>query len=204
MNSDGIVKILQDFPTGNLCNAHSQVNAMSAMISPLFEGARIAGPAKTAVIVPGQNAAIHRAVHTASRGEVLVVDGGANQSFGPFGDILATNCFNQGIVGAVIDSTIRDVADIKKMKFPVFCLGANPTATEKQQPGDIDVPVTCGGTRVRPGDIIVGDDDGVVVIPFEIAAVVADRVQVVAGRERQIKQKLADGMTTCEIFEISV
>jgi len=204
MNNDGIVKALQDFPTGNLCNAHSEVKAMSAMISPLFEGARIAGPAKTAVIVPGQNAAIHRAVHTANRGQVLVVDGGANQSFGPFGDILATNCLNQGIIGAVIDSTIRDVADIKEMKFPVFCLGAHPAATAKRQPGNIDVPVTCGGIRVRPGDIIVGDDDGVVVIPFEIADVVAQCVQVVADREREIKQKLANGMTTCEIFEITV
>jgi 4-hydroxy-4-methyl-2-oxoglutarate aldolase len=83
-------------------------------------------------------------------------------------------------------------------------LGAHPAATAKQQPGNIDVPVTCGGARVRPGDIIVGDDDGVVVIPFEIADVVADRVQVVADREREIKQKLADGMTTCEIFEITV
>ena len=156
------------------------------------------------MIVPGQNAAIHRAVHTASRGQVLVVDGGSNQSFGPFGDILATNCLNQGIIGAVIDSTIRDVADIKKMKFPVFCLGAHPAATAKQEPGSIDVPVTCGGVRVCPGDIIVGDDDGVVVIPFEIADVVADRVQDVADREREIKQKLADGMTTCEIFEITV
>lgn len=90
------------------------------------------------------------------------------------------------------------------MKFPVFCLGAPPVATAKQQAGIVDVPVTCGGARVRPGDIIVGDDDGVVDIPFEIADVVADRVQVVVDREREIKQKLADGMATCEIFEIIV
>ena len=135
---------------------------------------------------------------------MLVVDGTADRGFGPFGDILATSCGNQGIVGAVIDSTIRDVADIKEMRFPVFCLGANPAATEKTAPGSIDVLVTCGGVRVRPGDIIVGDDDGVVVIPVEIAAEVADRVQIVAAREREIKQQLANGQTTCEIFEIAV
>ena len=129
---------------------------------------------------------------------------GANQSFGPFGDILATNCLNQGIIGAAIDSTIRNVADIKEMKFRVFRLGAHPAATAKQHAGNVDVPVTCGGARVRPGDIIVGDDDGVVVIPFEIADVVADRVQAVVDREREIKQKFADGMAICEIFEIFV
>ena len=177
---------------------------MSPTIKPLIEGARIAGPAKTAAITPGQNAAIHRAVRTANRGQVLVVDGGANRSFGPFGDILATSCRNQGVVGAVIDSTIRDVADIKEMQFPAYCLGANPTATAKIAPGAIDVYVTCGGVRVRPGDIIVGDDDGVVVIPAEIAGEVAERVQIVADREREIKHRLARGLTTCEIFEISI
>ncbi len=204
MDNAEIINILGAYPTGNLCNAHTDVRAMTATIKPLFEGSRIAGPAKTAVISPGQNAAIHRAVHTASCGQVLVVDGAADRGFGPFGDILATSCRNQGIVGAVIDTTIRDVADIKEMRFPVFCLGANPAATEKTAPGSIDVLVTCGGVRVRPGDIIVGDDDGVVVIPVEIAAEVADCAQIVAARERDIKQQLACGLTTCEIFEIPV
>jgi 4-hydroxy-4-methyl-2-oxoglutarate aldolase len=204
MDNAEIIKVLRDYPTSNLCNAHSAIQAMSPTIKPLFGGIRIAGPAKTAVVAPGQNAAIHRAVHTASCGQVLVVDGGANRCFGPFGDILATCCRNQGIVGAVIDSTIRDVADIKEMQFPVYSLGANPAATEKTAPGSIDVQVICGGLRVRPGDIIVGDDDGVVVIPVEIAGEVADRVQAVGERECEIKHRLANGLTTCEIFEISI
>lgn len=204
MDNAGIIRKLGDYSTGNLCNAHSEVQAMAAAIKPLFEGIKIAGPAKTAVITPGENAAIHRAVHTASPGQVLIVDGGADRCFGPFGDILATCCRDQGIVGAVIDSTIRDVADIKEMQFPIYCLGANPTAAAKTAPGSIDIPVICGGLRVRPGDVIVGDDDGVVVIPVEIAGTVADRVQIVAERECAIKKRLASGLTTCEIFEISI
>jgi len=94
--------------------------------------------------------------------------------------------------------------DVGGTALLIFRLGAHPAATVKQQAGNVDVPVTCGGARVRPGDIIVGDDDGVVDIPFEIADVVADRVQVVVDREREIKQKLADGMATCEIFGIFV
>ena len=135
---------------------------------------------------------------------MLIIDGEGNRSFGVFGDILATCCQNQGVVGAVIDGTIRDTAEIKAMRFPVFCLGANPSATRKKAPGAIDVEVTCGGVRVRPDDIVIGDDDGVVVVPFEIAAEVATSVQIVAARESEIMQQLADGMTTCEIFDLSV
>ena len=81
----------------------------------------------------------------------LVVDGAGSNSFGPFGDILAACCCNQGIAGLVIDSTIRDTADIKEMGFPVFCLGANPTATGKADPGDIYIAIDCAGVRVSPG-----------------------------------------------------
>ncbi len=177
---------------------------MSSYIAPLFAGAKIAGPAKTATISPGDNMAIHLAVHTAKPGQVLIIGGEGNRSFGVFGDILAACCQNQGVVGAVIDSTIRDTAEIKDMQFPIFCLGANPTATRKTAPGSIDADVICGGVCVRPDDIVIGDDDGVVVVPFEIAAEVATSVQVVAARESEIMRQLAEGMTTCEIFDLSV
>jgi 4-hydroxy-4-methyl-2-oxoglutarate aldolase len=179
--------------------ALADVGAMKSSISPLFRGAKFVGPAKTARILPGENAAIHRAVHTAKRGDILVVDGGGNTSFGPFGDILTTCCQNQGIAGAVIDSTIRDTEEIRALRFPVFCLGAHPAATGKSDPGEIDITIVCGGVRVRPGDFIVGDDDGVVVVPQELAQEVADRAAVVAGKEELIMARLAGGETTFEI-----
>lgn len=173
---------------------------MASSIRPLYRGARLSGPAKTVKIVPGQNLAIHRAVHTAKQGQILVVDGGSSLSYGPFGDILATCCQNQGIAGLVIDGAVRDVADIEALRFPVFCSGANPTATAKSDPGEIDIEITCGGVEVRPGDIIVGDDDGVVVIPGAIADDVAQRVVSVALKETEIKQALKSGKTTLEIL----
>lgn len=196
----GLAKVLGDFPTGNLCNAHGDVCAMDAAIKPLAPGMKLAGPARTAVISPGQNAAIHRAVHAAEPGDVLVVDGGGSNSWGPFGDILATCCRSRGIVGLVIDSTVRDAAELREMNFPVFCLGTNPSATEKTEPGEIDVSIVCGGIRVRPGDIVVADDDGVVVVPQNIAADVVDGVRRVAEREEAIMKQLAEGKTTAEIF----
>lgn len=204
MNDIQIAKALGQFPTGNLCNAHKEVRAMHASLAPLFKDTKISGPAKTAKITPGQNAAIHRAVHDANRGDVLVVDGAGSNSFGPFGDILAACCLNQGIAGLVIDSTIRDTADIKEMGFPVFCLGANPTATGKSDLGHVDIAVDCAGVRVNPGDFIVGDDDGVVVVPRQLAQGILKKVTSVGRKEETIKARLAQGETTLEIFEIGL
>jgi RraA family protein len=203
MNDIQIARALGKFPTGNLSNAHREVRAMHSTLAPLFQGAGVAGPAKTARIPPGENAAIHRAVHTAMRGDVLVVDSAGDRTFGPFGDILAACCRNQGVSGLVIDGTIRDTADIKQMHFPVFCLGANPTATAKTAPGEIDIEIECGGVRVRPGDFIAADDDGVVVVPREIAWEVIEKADAVVRNEESIKARLARGETTLEIFEIS-
>ncbi|MEO0859411.1 MAG: RraA family protein [Pseudomonadota bacterium] len=190
------------FPTGNLCNADPRVRAIAPAIRPLIPGKRIAGHARTARITPGQNGAIHRAVHHADAGEVLVVDGGGAERFGPFGDLLADGCLAKGMVGAVFDCTIRDSADIATLGFQVFCRGFHPEATAKTDRGDIDVPVVLGGVTVHPGDIVVGDDDGVVVIPGDAASEVLTKVAAVAAREETIRARIHAGKTTLEIFEL--
>lgn len=202
MDNAEITKALLQFPLGNLCNAHADVRAMNSSIGPLHRGMKIAGRAKTAKIKPGENAAIHRAVHSAEPGEILVVDGRGDKNFGPFGDILALACQTKGVRGIVIDSTVRDSADIRKMRFPVFCLGVNPTATSKLDFGSVDLAVFCGGVCVAPGDFIAADDDGVVVVPQAIAAYVVEQVRDVAKREEAIKARLAKGETTAEIFQL--
>ncbi len=189
-----------NFPTGNFCNADTEVRAMGAWLKPLTRGIRIAGPARTVRITPGQNGAIHRAVHLARPGDVLVVDGGGSDRFGPFGDLLADGCKARGISGAVFDCTIRDSADIAALGFQVFCRGFHPEATAKTEPGEIDIPVVVGGVNVSPGDIIVGDDDGVVVLPAKSAAEILEKVSQVATREEAIRAQILAGMTTYEIF----
>ena len=190
------------FPTGNLCNADPRVRAVAPAIKPLIPGKRIAGRARTARITPGQNGAIHRAVHHAFARDILVVDGGGAERFGPFGDLLADGCIAKGMVGAVFDCTIRDSADIAALGFQVFCRGFHPEATAKTDRGDTDVPVVLGGVTVHPGDIVVGDDDGVVVIPIEAASEVLTKVAAVAAREESIRARIHAGETTLEIFEL--
>jgi len=125
LNRTDLIKKLGKYPTGNICNAHSKVRAMDSRIAALSPGMKLAGPAKTAAIIPGQNAAIHRAIHNSRRGDILVVDGKKSLSYGPFGDILATCCQQLGLSGLVIDSTVRDSSEIVDLGFPVFCLGTH-------------------------------------------------------------------------------
>jgi 4-hydroxy-4-methyl-2-oxoglutarate aldolase len=202
MDDKELIRVLGGLPTGTLCGAHALVKAMSAGIAPLYAGTKLAGPARTVATPPGQNAAIHRALLSARPGEILVVDGGGSQHYGPFGDILATACQLKGIAGLVIDSTVRDVAEIRALNFPVFCLGANPSGTQKTDPGEIDVPLICGGVHVSPGDYIVGDEDGVVAIPHQIVGKVAEAAGALMEREEQIKSDLAQGKSTCQLLNI--
>ena len=190
------------YPTGNLCNADTRVRALDPAIKPLIPGQVIAGYARTARITPGQNGAVHRAVHNAKAGDVLVVDGGASDRFGPFGDLLADGCVAKGMAGAIFDCTIRDSAEIAALGFLVFCRGFHPEATQKTEPGEVDIPIVLGGVPVSPGDIIVGDDDGVVVIPHDIAPDVLTKVAAVAEREETIRARIHNGETTFEIFDL--
>lgn len=201
MRDDTDSRVLTGFPTAVLCNAHSAVRAMHYSLSPLFEGTSISGPAKTALITPGQNAAIHRAIASARQGEVLVVAGG-DGAFGSFGEILAVCCLQRGVSGLVIDGAIRDTAEVRDMGFAVFAQGANPTPTAKSGTGAIDVEVECAGVRVRPGDIIVGDDDGVVVVPKEVVGTVTEEAGKVLQRESAIRARVEDGESSCVIFGI--
>lgn len=191
------------YPTGNLCNADPRVRALPSALRPLLPRRRIAGPARTARITPGQNGAIHRAVARAVAGEVLVVAADGATRFGPFGDLLAEACKMRGLAGAVLDSTYRDSADIAAMGFQVFGRGMHPEATQKSHPGEVDTTVMIGGIEIAPGDWVVGDDDGVVVIPNAAVEDVLISVAQVAAREETIRARILAGESTLDIFGLS-
>lgn len=190
------------YPTGNWCNASPAVTALPSNIRPLIPGMRIAGRARTARIPPGQNAAIHEAVHNANPGDMLLVDGAASTRYGPFGDLLAECCIAQEMAGAVLNCAIRDSADIAALGFQIFSRGFHPEATSKAERGEVNIPISVGGVAVKPGDILVGDNDGVVVIPSEISEEVLVLVADVARRESEIRARILAGETTFEILEL--
>ena len=195
-----IIERLKAFPTGTLCNADPKARAMDAAIRQLYPEAKVAGYAATAKVGYGQNGGIHRAAHKIQPGEVLVVDAGGSRDFGHFGDLLATCCQTRGATGVVIDGSVRDTVELKKMKFPVFATGTNPTRASRSESGEIDIEVKVGGRSVHPGDIIVGDEDGVIVIPVDIAERLHQAAVEVDSKEEEMRAQILKGSTTFELF----
>ena len=123
--------------------------------------------------------------------------------FGPFGEILALACQHRGIAGIVVDGSVRDGSDIEALGFPVFCRGLAPSGTRKEVAGELRTSIQCGGVNVDPGDIIVADRDGVIVIPASAMADVQMGVQKIVEKEARIKDGIAAGKTTLELLNLT-
>ena len=139
--------------------------AMDARIRPMWKGARLVGPAFTVRTPAGQHRAVMRALESAGPGDVIVIDGAGDVARALWGDRMSLLAQERGIAGVVVDGAVRDVALIEALGFPVFAVTSVPTAPRTELEGDVDVPIVCADRKVEPGDLIVGDADGVVVLP---------------------------------------
>lgn len=200
MKPHDLAKEFAGIATGNLSDAMGKRGNMHSSIKPVYLSAKMAGIAVTAACYPGDNLTIHKAMEIAAPGSILVVNAVGFTEAGLFGDIMALACQIKGIAGAVIDGGCRDIEEIEQIGFPVFARGVNPGGTVKETLGAIDVPIQCGGVLVTPGDIVVGDRDGVVVVPSERAEEVLDRARKIIARETGIRELLRQGKSTVEIF----
>jgi 4-hydroxy-4-methyl-2-oxoglutarate aldolase len=188
-----------NYPSGNICDANSKTGNMSGAIKPLSPAMKVAGQAFTVDGAPGDNLAIHKAIYEAPPGSVLVNDVRGHDA-GHFGEILASACLRRGIAGVILDGGCRDSLEIIQLRFPFFARSLNPGGTIKRHPGKSQVEITCGGIRVRPGDFVVGDADGVVVVEKDNIATVLEKTIAIAEREKEVKALLQHGKTTLEIF----
>lgn len=168
-------------------------------LRPIYPGARIAGPAVTALCPPGDNLHIHEAVDGCRPGDVLVVATTSLCSDGMFGELLAVALRARGGVGLVIDAGVRDVADLTQMRLPVWSRFVHAQGTRKHGGGAVGVPVVVAGVLVHPGDVVVADDDGVLVVPRDRVAEVARRGRERAAREAQARQRLAAGESGLDV-----
>jgi RraA family protein len=158
------------------------------------EYGRILGPACTVKVFPGDNLMVHKSLDIARPGDVVVVDASASTSFAVLGDLVSTKARHRGIAGFVVDGLVRDLPDIQALgDLPVFARGVSPIGPLHRGPGEVNFPVSAGGIVVHPGDIVVGDRNGVVVVPREYGPVLLDRLRAQAEAQREYVQAVAAG-----------
>lgn len=173
--------------------AQGQHGLLDHAIEPIQRGARIAGSAVTVLSAPGDNLLVHAAVETVRPGDVLVVALTAPGIHGMVGDLLATSLMAHGCIGLVTDSAVRDTADLREIGFPVWARAIHSAGTVKANPGSVNVPVVCGGASIAPGDVIIADDDGVVVVPRGTAPDALEASHQRLLKEEATRAKLAAG-----------
>jgi 4-hydroxy-4-methyl-2-oxoglutarate aldolase len=185
-----IINEFKEIPTTCISDAMDGLNNMNAAIKPLKEEYKFAGRALTVKTPVGDNLAVLRAIREAKPGDILVVDAKGDQYRAIAGDFVVGMAQTLGVGAIVVDGVIRDIEGIKKLNFPVFSRGTTVAASGKAGAGEINVPISCGGTAVNPGDIIVGDADGVVVIPQSEAESVLgkslDKLRKDEAREKKV------------------
>ena len=183
------------FDTPFISDHLNRLFTMSTAIQLLTDPAhRLLGPACTVKVFPGDNLMVHKALDIARPGDVLVIDASASSLTAVLGDLVSTKARHRGIAGVVLDGLIRDLPAIRKLvDFPVFARGVTPIGPLHRGPGEVNYPVSAGGIVVSPGDIIVGDLNGVVVVPRDVAASVVARIEVRAAIERDYQAAVARG-----------
>ncbi len=174
--------------------AQGRVGLLSPEIRPVKEGLKLVGRAVTVFATPGDNLMIHVAMEQCEPGDVMVVAVNSRSDCGYFGDLLATLMQARGISGLVIDSGVRDLADLRQMNIPVFSRCISAQGTVKETLGDVNIPVVCGGQVINPSDLIIGDDDGVVVVRRHELDSVAQKSEVREDREAGIRAKYREGI----------
>ncbi|MGA7975498.1 MAG: 4-carboxy-4-hydroxy-2-oxoadipate aldolase/oxaloacetate decarboxylase [Pseudolabrys sp.] len=171
-------------------------------LRPIWSGAQIAGPAVTVLAQPGDNWMLHVAIEQCQPGDVVVVGCTADNTDGMFGELLATSMRARGVKGLIIDAGCRDVRPLHDMGFPVWSKAISAKGTVKATVGAVNVPVVCAGVNVEPGDAVVADDDGVVIVPRNRAVEVAQKAQKRHDEEDGKRKQLAAGVLGLDMYKM--
>ena len=190
--SPDVVKRAGGFAASILADVAGRRGTLHGRIAPVTPEMKCAGPAFTIEVRPGDNLMIHTAICMAKPGDILVIDGKADRTCALMGSIMINACKKAGLGGVVIDGAVRDTEELRELGFPVYAICANPNGPTKFVPGRINWPISCGGIAIRPGDLLVGDADGVVVVEREKAeSLLEDAAKKVADERARIADIVA-------------
>jgi 4-hydroxy-4-methyl-2-oxoglutarate aldolase len=191
--SADVIKILEGLGTATISEAQGRRGLLNIYMRPIYPTARMCGPAITALCQPGDNMMIHAAIEVAQPGDVLVVAVTSESTDGYFGELLGTSLQAHGVKGLILDAGCRDVSELTAMDFPVWSRCISAQGTVKETPGSVNIAVVCANQLVRPGDVIMADVDGVVVVPREDAEAVAKAGQERVAKEEKTRVRLKAG-----------
>ncbi len=188
-----VVRMLGELGVATVHEAQGRTGLMKPYMRPIYPSARAAGTAVTISSQPGDNLMIHAAMDVCKRGDILVVTTTSESTDGMFGELLGVSCEAHGVVGLITDAGVRDTAELTAMDFPVWARAISAQGTVKSTAGSVNVPVVCAGMMVNPGDVVVADADGVVVVPREQAAAVAQAGRDRIDKEAKTRERLRNG-----------